>query len=107
MELAEELNTEIDDIPSKVPGNLLCQKMLKNWHKKNGDNAVVCVLCDVLYECGLQQVADDQFGHILDTVLRKQPPAQHRVEQALQTDSATREKKCLRCSAIECGDQLL
>jgi hypothetical protein len=80
MELAEELDMKTDDIPSKAPGSTQCQRMLKNWHKTCGDSGVVCVLCDALYACGLEQVADKHFGHILDTVLRVQKPAEPTVE---------------------------
>jgi hypothetical protein len=72
MELAEELDMKTDDIPSKGPVTFQCQRMLKTWRKKCGDNAVVCVLCDALYGCRLEEVADSHFGHILDTVLRTQ-----------------------------------
>jgi hypothetical protein len=72
MELAAELDMETDEIPSKRPGTLQCQKMLKDWCKECCDKAVVCVLCDALYACGLQHVADSHFGHIFDTVLRTQ-----------------------------------
>ena len=72
VELADELDTNTDEIPHKRPGNLPCRRMLENWVEKNGDNAMICVLSDALYACGLQHVADRHFGHIVDTVLRKQ-----------------------------------
>ena len=72
VELADELDMNTDEIPHKRPGNLRCRRMLENWVEKNGDNAMICVLCDALYACGLQHVADRHFGHIVDTVLRKQ-----------------------------------
>ena len=82
MELADELDMETDEIPSKLSGNLQCRRMLANWLKKCDDNALICVLCDALYACGLQRVADQHFGHILDTVLRKQTNTQHTIQQA-------------------------
>ena len=78
MDLANELDMDMytDNIPSKRPGTLQCRRMLE----KDGDNAMICVLSDALYACGLQQVADECFGHILDTVLRKQT-----MEQAISS----------------------
>ena len=82
MDLANELDMETDNIPSKRPGTLQCRRMLDNWAKKCGDNAMICVLCDALYESGLQHVADQHYGHIVDTVLRKQTPSKHPIHQA-------------------------
>ena len=63
-----------------IPGTLQCRRMLEN--KKDGDNAMICVLSDALYACGLQHVADEHFSHILDTVLRKQTKTEHSTELA-------------------------
>ena len=82
MELADELDVDIDKVPSQLSGALQCRRMLENWDKKCRDNAMICVLCDALYACGLQHVADKHFGHILDTVLRKQTSTQHTIQQA-------------------------
>ena len=49
VELADELDMITDEIPRKRPANLRCGRMLENWVEKNGDNAMICVLCDALY----------------------------------------------------------
>ena len=81
MELAIELDMDTDDIPHNWLGTLQCQRMLEKWVKKWGDDAMICVLCDALYARGLKHVADEHFGHILDTVLRKQTSTQHSKQQ--------------------------
>ena len=88
MELAAELDVETDEIPSKLSGNLQCRRMLDNWAKKCGDNAMICVLCDALYACQLQHVADQHYGHIVDTVLRKQTPSKHPTHQATSSGNS-------------------
>ena len=82
IDLANELDMNTDNIPSKLSGVLQCRRMLENWVKKDGDNAMICVLSAALYACGLQHVADEHFGHILDTVLRKQTKTEHSTELA-------------------------
>ena len=85
VELADELDMNTDEIPHKRPGNLPCRRMLENWVEKNGDSAMICVLCDALYACGLQCVADQHFGHILDTVLRKQTHSKRTLQQPISS----------------------
>ena len=49
MELANQLDMDTEEMPSKHPGTLQCWKMLENWVEKSGDDAMICVLCDALY----------------------------------------------------------
>jgi hypothetical protein len=75
--LADELGMNSDEIPQQDP-YWQCVRMLENWVDAVG-NATTCTLYDALYACGLQSVADQHFGHILDTVLRKQHPGEQRL----------------------------
>ena len=81
-DLAFELDVEPVEMLSTCPSKRQCYRMLEEWHKKRADDAMICVLCDALYACGLQVIADEHFGHILDTVLRKQTNTKHSTEQA-------------------------
>ena len=89
MDLANELDVNTDNIPYKRSGTLQCRRMLENWVEENGDNAMICVLSDALYACGLQHVADQHFGHILDTVLRKQTNTEQAITVAHSVDQTS------------------
>ena len=91
MDLANELDVNSDGIPSKLSGTLQCRRMLDKWAEKWGDSAMICMLYDALYACRLQHVADERFGHILDTVLRKRTHTQHGIQQAISIQTGNRE----------------
>ena len=89
-DLAFELDMEPVEMLSTHLSRRQCYRMLEEWHKKRADDAMICVLCDALYACQLQDVADQHFGHILDTVLRKQTNTQHAIQQtsSIQTGNS-------------------
>ena len=94
-DLAFALDIEFVETVTRQPSKQQCYKLLEQWVEKSGDNAMICVLCDALYACGLQHVADKQFGHILDTVLRKPTDTQ-------PTTETGNRKQLLQCICFIC-----